>query len=58
MCAIFGVLELRQDVPTVRKMALQQSRLLRHRGPDWSGSYTAPRAVLVHERLAGVASPD
>jgi len=52
MCSIFGVLELRQDVSIVRKMALQQSRLLRHRGPDWSGSYTTPRAVLVHERLA------
>lgn len=52
MCSIFGVLELRQDVQSVRKMALQQSRLLRHRGPDWSGSYTAPHAVLAHERLA------
>ena len=52
MCSIFGVLELRQDVSSVRKMALQQSRLLRHRGPDWSGSYTSARAVLVHERLA------
>jgi len=52
MCSIFGVLELRQDVQTVRKMALQQSRLLRHRGPDWSGIYTADNAVLAHERLA------
>jgi asparagine synthase (glutamine-hydrolysing) len=52
MCSIFGVLELRQDVANVRKMALQQSRLLRHRGPDWSGIYTADRAVLAHERLA------
>jgi asparagine synthase (glutamine-hydrolysing) len=52
MCSIFGVLELRQDVSSVRKMALQQSRLLRHRGPDWSGIYTADNAVLAHERLA------
>jgi asparagine synthase (glutamine-hydrolysing) len=52
MCSIFGVLELRQDVSIVRKMALQQSRLLRHRGPDWSGSYASARAVLAHERLA------
>jgi asparagine synthase (glutamine-hydrolysing) len=52
MCSIFGVLELRQDVQTVRKMALQQSRLLRHRGPDWSGIHTTDRAVLAHERLA------
>jgi asparagine synthase (glutamine-hydrolysing) len=52
MCSIFGVLELRQDLKTVRKMALRQSRLLRHRGPDWSGIYTANNAVLAHERLS------
>ena len=52
MCSIFGVLNVRQDSRLVRKMALRQSRLLRHRGPDWSGIYTAPNAVLAHERLA------
>ena len=52
MCSIFGVLDVRQDAQTVRKLALQQSRLLRHRGPDWSGIWTAPNAVLAHERLA------
>jgi asparagine synthase (glutamine-hydrolysing) len=52
MCSIFGVLELRQDLKAVRKMALRQSRLMRHRGPDWSGIYTADKAVLAHERLS------
>jgi len=52
MCSIFGVLEIRQDIKAVRKMALRQSRLLRHRGPDWSGVYAAGNAVLAHERLA------
>ncbi len=52
MCSIFGVLQIRQDLKSVRKMALRQSRLLRHRGPDWSGIYTAGSAVLAHERLA------
>ena len=52
MCSIFGVLEIRQDIKTVRKMALRQSRLLRHRGPDWSGIHVAGNAVLAHERLA------
>jgi asparagine synthase (glutamine-hydrolysing) len=52
MCSIFGVLEIRQDLKAVRKMALRQSRLLRHRGPDWSGIYSAGSAVLAHERLA------
>jgi len=52
MCSIFGVLQIRQDLKSVRKMALRQSRLLRHRGPDWSGIYAAENAVLAHERLA------
>ncbi len=52
MCSIFGVLQIRQDLKSVRKMALRQSRLLRHRGPDWSGIYAAGSAVLAHERLA------
>ncbi len=52
MCSIFGVLELRQDLKTVRKLALRQSRLMRHRGPDWSGIYAADNAVLAHERLS------
>ena len=52
MCSIFGVLQIRQDLKSVRKMALRQSRLMRHRGPDWSGVYTAGNAVLAHERLA------
>ena len=52
MCSIFGVLEIRQDLKLVRKMALRQSRLMRHRGPDWSGIYTADKAVLAHERLS------
>ena len=52
MCSIFGVLELRQDLEVVRKMALRQSRLLRHRGPDWSGIHTTENAVLAHERLS------
>ena len=52
MCSIFGVLEIRQDLDTVRKMALRQSRMLRHRGPDWSGVHVAGSAVLAHERLS------
>jgi asparagine synthase (glutamine-hydrolysing) len=52
MCSIFGVLEIRQDHVAIRKMAIRQSRLIRHRGPDWSGVYAHPRAVLAHERLS------
>jgi asparagine synthase (glutamine-hydrolysing) len=52
MCSIFGVLNVRQDLSEVRQVALRQSRLLRHRGPDWSGIYSADNAVLAHERLS------
>lgn len=36
----------------LRKQALQQTKLQRHRGPDWSGIYTGDNAILAHERLA------
>ena len=52
MCSIFGVLEIRHDHTAIRKLAIRQSRLIRHRGPDWSGVYAHPRAVLAHERLS------
>ncbi|MEJ2534602.1 MAG: asparagine synthase B [Gammaproteobacteria bacterium] len=52
MCSIFGILEIQEAGEDLRESALRQSRLLRHRGPDWSGSYTHPHAVLAHERLA------
>jgi asparagine synthase (glutamine-hydrolysing) len=52
MCSIFAVLDINDDLTALRKVALQQSRLLRHRGPDWSGIHTCKGAVLAHERLA------
>ena len=38
MCSIFGVLDIKTDAGELRKKALELSRLMRHRGPDWSGS--------------------
>ena len=52
MCSIFGVLDIREDHAAIRKTAIRQSRLIRHRGPDWSGVYAHPKAVLAHERLS------
>jgi len=52
MCSIFAVLDINDDLQALRQVALQQSRLLRHRGPDWSGIHTCKGAVLAHERLA------
>ena len=54
MCSILGIFDLAAgtDLSALRSLALAQSAKQRHRGPDWSGVYTDPGAVLVHERLA------
>lgn len=52
MCSILGILDIQSDPAALRTQALQQSRRMRHRGPDWSGIYADDRVILVHERLA------
>ena len=52
MCSIFGVLDLKSDPVELRKKALELSRLMRHRGPDWSGGYASDKAIGADERLS------
>jgi asparagine synthase (glutamine-hydrolysing) len=52
MCGFFCVFDPGGDAENLRPLALRQARLLRHRGPDWSGIHAEPGAVLAHERLA------
>ena len=52
MCSIFSILDIKNNASELRSTALECSRLLRHRGPDWSGIYHNDNAILVHERLA------
>lgn len=52
MCSILGILELTTDPRALRDQALERSRRMRHRGPDWSGIHADSRAILAHERLA------
>ena len=52
MCSIFGILDIKSDPVALREQAIQMSKLLRHRGPDWSGVYASDKAILVHERLS------
>jgi asparagine synthase (glutamine-hydrolysing) len=52
MCSIFAILDIKTGALALRPKALECSRLLRHRGPDWSGIYANDKAILVHERLA------
>ena len=54
MCSILGIFGLQagDDVPALRRLALDLSQRQRHRGPDWSGVHVDDGAILVHERLA------
>ena len=53
MCSILAILGLAKgDAASLRPLAVERSRLMRHRGPDWSGVFACDTALLVHERLA------
>lgn len=52
MCSIFGILDIKSDATALRPVALEMSKKLRHRGPDWSGIYSSDKAILAHERLS------
>ena len=52
MCGIFVILDHARPPAEARATALKQSRIQRHRGPDWTGVFVDDRVVLAHERLA------
>jgi len=52
MCSIFCILNLSQEHSGFRDLAVRQSNLMKHRGPDWSGVWNNPNAILAHQRLA------
>ena len=52
MCGIIGVFDLKVSSESLRQQALDMSKKLRHRGPDWSGIYCGQKAILAHERLS------
>ena len=52
MCSILAILDIPAGAETLRDQALEMSRRLRHRGPDWSGIHLDDHAILAHERLA------
>jgi asparagine synthase (glutamine-hydrolysing) len=51
MCGIASILDIHGDPKHLRERAVSMARLLRHRGPDWSGVFADDHAVLAHERL-------
>lgn len=52
MCGIVGLFDLKTDARELRIQVLEQSKLIRHRGPDWSGIYCGEKAIIAHERLS------
>ena len=52
MCGIVCAFDLKQEVDQLRPQLLTMSKRIRHRGPDWSGIYNHPNAIMAHERLA------
>ena len=53
MCGFVGIFDIRDGkAAAFRKQLLQMSRKIRHRGPDWSGVFESPHALIAHERLA------
>jgi asparagine synthase (glutamine-hydrolysing) len=58
VCSILAILGIAGDSAGQRRTALELSRLMRHRGPDWSGIWEGEHAILAHERLAIVGVDD
>jgi asparagine synthase (glutamine-hydrolysing) len=52
MCSITALLQAREASEKDRSLALDISKLQRHRGPDWSGVFQCEHGILSHERLA------
>ena len=52
MCGIVCAFELKQKSETLRTQVLEMAKIIRHRGPDWSGIFSNDNAIMAHERLA------
>ncbi|MBU2061482.1 asparagine synthase B [Flavobacterium frigidarium] len=52
MCGIVCAFDLKQKAEALRPQVLEMSKIIRHRGPDWSGIYSNDKAIMSHERLA------
>lgn len=52
MCGIVGIFEINGSTEQLRVKALEMSKRIRHRGPDWSGIFVDDKAIIAHERLS------
>src|SRR6266550_1699678 len=51
MCGIFGYVDVQHSLPAIERLC-GITNLLRHRGPDGGGYWTAPGVFLGHRRLS------
>jgi len=56
MCGILAIFGL-PNAGHARKEVVDLAKLLRHRGPDWSGVFCEGGTIIAHERLA-IVDPD
>lgn len=52
MCGITGWTDLKNDLSSQFPVVEEMSRTLEKRGPDASGAWTSPHALIAHRRLA------
>ena len=52
MCRIVCAFDLKQKAEVLRPQVLEMAKIIRHRGPDWSGIFSNDKAIMAHERLA------
>jgi asparagine synthase (glutamine-hydrolysing) len=52
MCSIFGIFNPAVSEQEARHIAVEQSNLMIHRGPDSHGVFSCPSGVLVHNRIS------
>lgn len=52
MCGIVCLFDAKQKTDALRPQILEMSKKIRHRGPDWSGTYQNNNTLFSHERLA------
>ena len=51
MCGIVCAFNTKDD-KLLRAKVLEMAKIIRHRGPDWSGIYSNKNTIIAHERLA------
>jgi asparagine synthase (glutamine-hydrolysing) len=52
MCGIVCAFDIKQKTDDLRPQVLEMAKIIRHRGPDWSGIYSDDKVIMAHERLA------